>query len=113
MSKFQQTIQLMQKNEEGKYEKQSYKSAEFLPGSVIEDAGDLMDSMSSAEKPDQVKEALRGAYTFIAEVLFEGQFTGEDFRNGIDAREIATLTGKLLGSVTSGMDETYGETKKK
>ncbi|EML6700447.1 hypothetical protein RRS13_003016, partial [Enterococcus faecium] len=53
------------------------------------------------------------AYSFIADTLFEGQFTGEDYCKGIDAREIASLTGKLLKSVTAGFDETYTETKKK
>lgn len=113
MSKFQKTIQLMHKNEEGKYEKQSFKSAEFIPGSAVEDATDLLMKMSEAKETQEMKDALGGAYAFIADILFEGQFTGEDYRDGMDAREIAPITGELLRSVTAGFDQTYADTKKK
>lgn len=69
--------------------------------------------MQTATDKQSVKKALSRAYSFIADTLFEGQFTGEDYCKGIDAREIASLTGKLLKSVTAGFDETYTETKKK
>lgn len=89
-----------------------FKSAEFLPGLVVEEAAEVMEGMQNAVDGKSVSEALSRAYSFIADILFEGQFTGEDYRQGIDAREIAPLTGKLLKSVTAGFDETYTETKK-
>lgn len=113
MSKFQKTIQLMQKNGEGKNEKQSFKSAEFIPGSAVEEATEILMEMSEAKKSEEMKEALGAAYAFIADILFEGQFTGQDYRDGMDAREIAPVTGKLLRSVTAGFDQTYEDTKKK
>ncbi|HFJ5762689.1 TPA: hypothetical protein ACGU53_001861 [Enterococcus faecium] len=113
MSKYQTTIKLTKKDEEGKYEQVHFKSAEFLPGTVVEDAAGVMEEMQTATDKQSVKKALSRAYSFIADTLFEGQFTGEDYCKGIDAREIASLTGKLLKSVTAGFDETYTETKKK
>lgn len=113
MSKFQTTIKLTQKNEEGKYEHKQYKSAEFLPGSVMEDAAEIQDTMSKAEDAEGVKDALREAYDFVADTIFEEQFTGAEFRDGLDAREIAKVVGQVLKSVTSGYDETYVKTKKK
>lgn len=112
-SKFQQTIKLMQKNEEGKYKPTSFKSAEFLPGNVSEEASVLQQKMIDAENGDEVIEALHDVYDFIGEVIFEGQFTGEEYRRGLDAREIAPLTGKILKSVTTGFDATYSDQKKK
>lgn len=116
MSKFQTTIKLVQKNDEGNYDTKQYKSAEFLPGSVMEDATDIQEKLSKAsqaEDADGVKEALKEMYEFVADTIFEGQFTGEEFRAGIDAREIAKIAGQILRSVTSGYDETYVNTKKK
>lgn len=113
MSKYQTTIKLTKKDEEGKYEQVQFKSAEFLPGTVVEDAAGVMEEMQTATDKQSVKKALSRAYSFIADTLFEGQITGEDYCKGIDAREIASLTGKLLKSVTAGFDETYTETKKK
>lgn len=113
MSKYQTTIKLMKKNEDGKYKQLQFKSAEFLPGPVVEEAAEVMEGMQNAVDGKSVSEALSRAYSFIADILFEGQFAGEDYRQGIDAREIAPLTGKLLKSVTAGFDETYTETKKK
>lgn len=113
MSKYQTTIKLMQKNEDGKYKPIQFKSAEFLPGPVVEEAAGIMEVLSNAVGGEETTKVLGVAYAFIADTLFEGQFTGEDFRQGIDAREIAPLTGKLLKSVTAGFDETYNDTKKK
>lgn len=113
MSKFQITIKLKQKNDEGKYETKQYKSAEFLPGSVMVDAAEIQDTMSKAENASEVKDALNEAYDFIADVIFEAQFTGSEFRDGLDAREIAKITGQIFKSVISGYDETYATTKKK
>ena len=112
MSKYQTTIKLMKKNEDGKYKQVQFKSAEFLPGPVVEEAAEVMEVMQNAVDKKSVSEALSRAYSFIADTLFEGQFTGEDYCQGIDAREIAPLTGKLLKSVTAGFEETYTETKK-
>ena len=92
-SKVQVQITLMLKDEEGKRKPKRFKSAEWLDA--------------------EVKEALNGCYAFIADVIFEGQFTAEQYRSGIDAREIAPLTGKFLRSVTQGYDNTYSDTKKK
>lgn len=103
----------MKQNEEGKYKTVQFKSAEFLPGPVVEDAAGVMEVLANAVGGEETSEALSKSYDFIADVLFEGQFTGEEYRQGIDAREIASLTGKLLKSVTAGFDETYAETKKK
>lgn len=113
MSKFQQTIKLMKKNDEGKYKSQQFKSAEFLPGSIMTDATELLDRMSKAKEAEDVKESLSECYAFIADVLFEGQFTAEEYRDGMDAREIAPITGKLLQSMTMGYDAVYSDSKKK
>lgn len=113
MSKYQTTIKLMRKNDEGKYKPVQFKSAEFLPGPVVEEAAGIMEILADAVGGEATTKALGQDYAFIGDVLFEGQFTGEDFRQGIDAREIALLTGKLLKSVTAGFDETYTDTKKK
>lgn len=113
MSKYQTTLKLMQKNDEGKFKPVQFKSAEFLPGPVVEEAAGIMEVLADAVGGEATTKALGRAYAFIGDILFEGQFTGEDFRQGIDAREIAPLTGKLLKSVTAGFDETYTDTKKK
>lgn len=112
-SKLQTTIKLMQKGEDGKYKPKQFKSAEFLPGSVSEDAAEVQQGMLDSETAEEVKASLMTCYDFIADVIFEGQFTGEEYRDGIDARDIAPLTGKLLRSVTQGYENTYAETKKK
>lgn len=113
MSKYQTTIKLMQKNDEGKLKQVQFKSAEFLPGPVVEEAASIMEVLANAVGGEGTTKALGQAYAFIGDVLFEGQFTGDEFRLGVDAREIASLTGKLLKSVTAGFDETYNENKKK
>lgn len=112
MSKYQTTIKLMKKTD-GKYKSVQFKSAEFLPGPVVEEAANIMEVLADAVGGEETTKALSKAYDFVANVLFEGQFTGEDYRQGIDAREIAPLTGQLLKSVTAGFDNTYDETKKK
>ncbi|EMF0466126.1 hypothetical protein IET16_002297 [Enterococcus hirae] len=112
MSKYQTTIKLMKKNEDGKYKQVQFKSAEFLPGPVVEEAAEVMEGMQNAVDKKSVSEALSRAYSFIADTLFEGQFTGEDYRQGIDAREIAPLTGKLLKSVTAGFMKLIRRRKK-
>jgi hypothetical protein len=115
-SKLQTTIKLNFKNEEGKYQKKQFKSAEILPGSVMEDATQLQVELEESTKTNDMEEirpVLRKCYDFIADVIFEGQFTGQDYLNGMDAREILKMTGQLLGSVTQGYDAIYAEQKKK
>ncbi|OOL78392.1 hypothetical protein B1P85_05490, partial [Enterococcus faecalis] len=56
---------------------------------------------------------LRECYDFIADVIFEKQFTGQEYIDGMDARELLKITAQLLGSVTSGYDAIYSEQKKK
>lgn len=112
-SKFTTKIKLRQKDEEGKYGLKQYTSAEFLPGSVMVDAAEVQAKMVEANSADAIREALNDTYEFIASVLFEGQFTAEEYRDGLDAREISKITGKLLMSVTAGYDKTYSDSKKK
>lgn len=115
-SKFQQTIKLMKKNEDGKYNATSYKSVEFLPGNVVDDAMELQIKLEEATKTNDmevVRPVMRECYDFIGNVLFEGQFTGEEYMNGMDAREVLKITGQLLASVTIGHDLVYSEQKKK
>lgn len=112
-SKVQVQITLMLKDEEGKRKPKRFKSAEWLDADTMDDALDVMEKLEQSEGRKEVKEALNGCYAFIADVIFEGQFTAEQYRNGIDAREIAPLTGKFLRSVTQGYDNTYSDTKKK
>ncbi|WP_373408720.1 hypothetical protein [Enterococcus faecalis] len=45
--------------------------------------------------------------------MFEKQFTGQEYIDGMDARELLKITAQLLGSVTSGYDAIYSEQKKK
>lgn len=115
-SKFQTTIKLMRKNEEGKYKPVSYKSAEFLPGSVLEDATKLQIELEEAVKTNDMEEirpVMHEAYAFIGDTVFEGQFTGEDYLNGMDAREVMKVTQEILMSVTAGYDSVYAKQKKK
>lgn len=112
-SKLQTTIKLRMKNEEGQLKPKQFKSAEFLPGSVMEDSTELLQTMSESESAEDVKEALKNCYDFIGQVIFEGQFTGKEYRDGVDAREIAVLTGQLLRSVSQGHDTVYSDQKKK
>lgn len=115
-SKFQQTIKLMKKNEDGKYKAASFKSAEFLPGNVMDDAMALQIKLEEATKTndmEEVRPVMRECYEFIGDVIFEGQFTGEEYMNGMDAREVLKITGQLLASVTSGHDLVYADQKKK
>ncbi|MGX7132348.1 phage tail assembly chaperone G [Enterococcus massiliensis] len=112
-SKLQVQITLMLKDDEGKRKPQRFKSAEWLEADAMDDALDIMSTLEDAEDRKEVKAALQECYTFVANVIFEGQFTAEQYRDGIDAREIAPLTGKFLRSVTQGYDNTYVDTKKK
>lgn len=112
-SKLQVQITLMMKDEEGKRKAKRFKSAEWLDGDVLDKALDVLDTLDEADDRETVKEALQTCYEFIADVIFEGQFTAEQYRNGLDAREIATLTGKFIRSITQGYDNTYADTKKK
>lgn len=115
-SKFQQKIKLMQKNEEGKYKQVQFTSAEFLPGSVMEEANGLLLNLQQAVQTndmDEIRPVLRDSYDFIADVIFEGQFTGQEFLDGMDAREVMTITQNMLISVTAGYDAVYSNQKKK
>lgn len=113
-SKLQVQITLMFKDEDGKRKPKKFKSAEWLDADAMDNALDVMEDLEqSAGDREEMKEALKKCYTFVADVIFEGQFTADDYRNGIDAREIAPLTGKFLRSVTQGYDNTYTDTKKK
>ncbi len=58
MSKYQTTIKLMKKNEDGKYKQVQFKSAEFLPGPVVEEAAEVMEVMQNAVDKKSVSEAL-------------------------------------------------------
>lgn len=113
MSKLQVQITLMLKDEDGKRKAKRFKSAEWLDADTMDGALDAMERLDEADGRKEVKEALNACYAFIADVIFENQFTAEEYRNGIDAREIAPLTGKFLRSVTQGYDNTYVDTKKK
>lgn len=113
MSKLQTKIKLMKKNDEGKYTAKQYTSAEFLPGSVMEQAAEIQEGMMESKTSDDVKKALKATYDFVADIVFEGQFTGEEYQDGMDAREIASVTGQILKSLTMGYEATYAETKKK
>lgn len=114
-SKLQVQITLMLKDEDGKRKPKKFKSAEWLDADAMDNALDVMEALEEASETgrEEMKEALKDCYTFVADVIFEGQFTADDYRNGIDAREIAPLTGKFLRSVTQGYDNTYTDTKKK
>ncbi len=115
-SKFQQTIKLMKKNEDNKYKPVQFKSADFLPGSVMEDANTILLELQKAidtNDMDEIKPVLRKTYNFVADVIFEGQFTGQEYLDGMDAREVMTITQNMLQSVTAGYDVVYTEQKKK
>lgn len=115
-SKFQQTIKLKIKGEDKKYSEKQFKSAEFIPGSVMEDATGLqieLEEVIETNKMEEIKPVMKKCYDFIADVIFEGQFTGQEFVDGMDAREVLKITGQLLGSVTSGYDLIYSDQKKK
>lgn len=99
-SKLQTTIKLYLKDEEGNFTSKQFKSAEMLPGSVMEDATELQVELEEIVKTNDMEEirpVLRKCYDFIAKVIFEGQFTGQEFLDGMDAREILKITGQLLG----------------
>lgn len=115
MSKFQQKIKLMKK-EDGKFKPKQYTSAEFLPGSVMDEATTLrieLGEVTATNDMEEIRPVLRKCYDFIAGVIFEEQFTGQEYVDGMDAREVLKITGQLLSSVTSGYDAVYAEQKKK
>lgn len=115
-SKLQTTIKLNFKKAKGGYEKKQFKSADILPGSVMEDATALqveLEESTQTNDMEEIRPVLRKCYDFIAEVIFEGQFTGQEYLDGMDAREILKMTGQLLASVSVGYDAAYAETKKK
>ena len=103
----------MLKDDEGNRKPKRFKSAEWLGADTMDAALDVMEKLEQSDGRKEVKESLNACYEFISDVIFEGQFTAEEYRNGIDAREIAPLTGKFLRSVTQGYENTYSETKKK
>jgi len=114
-SRFQQKIKLMKK-EDGKYKAFSYTSAEFLPGSLMDEATELqikLEEKTRTNDMEEIRPVLRECYEFVADVIFEGQFTGQEYIDGMDAREVLSMTGKLLASVTSGYDTVYANQKKK
>lgn len=114
-SKFVKKIKLMKKVD-GKYEAKQYSSAEFLPGQVLEEAIDLQFELEDAAKnndKEDLKVTMRKIYDFIGDSVYEGQFTGEEYLNGLDAREVMSLTRDILMSVTAGYDSVYENQKKK
>lgn len=114
-SKFQQKIKLMIKDGD-KYTCKQFTSAEFLPGSVMDAGTDLQIKLEEATKTNDmevIRPILRECYDLISNVIFEGQFTGQEYVDGLDAREVLKITGQLLGSITSGYDAIYSDQKKK
>ena len=111
-NKLQTTIKLKMK--EGKrYQSKQFTSAEYLPGSVAKEATKVLTKMSNAETTEDVINSLDACVDFIAKVIFEGQFTGKEYEDGMDSREITEITGKLMRSVSQGYDSVYSEQKKK
>lgn len=116
VNKLQTTIKLNFKESKGGYETKQFKSAEMLPGSVMEDAMALqveLEESTQTSDMEEIRPVLRKCYDFIATVIFEEQFTGQDYLDGMDAREILKMTGQLLKSVSIGYDTAYADMKKK
>lgn len=115
-SKLQTTIKLKMKNKSGEFEKKQFTSVEDIPGSFLDDAIDatldVEEALTSGDRK-AIRPALRKRYELIADVLFGGQFTADEYLNGMDAREIMDITNKLLNSVISGPQNVYVEEKKK
>lgn len=87
----------------------------FYHGSVMDTGTDLQIRLEEATKTNDmeaIRPILRECYDFIADVIFEKQFTGQEYIDGMDARELLKITAQLLGSVTSGYDAIYSEQKK-
>ncbi len=113
-SKFQQKIKLMIKDEanilqnnsrrQNFYQVQSWNRYGFT---------NRLEEATKTNDMEAIRPILRECYDFIADVIFEKQFTGQEYIDGMDARELLKITAQLLGSVTSGYDAIYSEQKKK
>lgn len=101
----------------GGFKKREFETPEFIPADVTEDAmvmSQTMETISSKSKdPQEIKRTLMEVYAFIANRIFNGQFTAEQYRSGMDARYIIAKSGQLIKSVIMGVDAAYGDAQKK
>ncbi|XWP53354.1 hypothetical protein QMZ07_03860 [Enterococcus faecalis] len=72
-----------------------------------------LEEITKASRMEAIRPILRECYDLTADVIFEKQFTGQEYIDGIDVYLYLEGTGLLLGSVTSGYDAIYSEQKKK
>ena len=93
-------------NEKG--ETKRYQQAPFIKGSVARKGMRIGKKAQKLEHPeDQFFDEL---YSFVANDLYAGQFTPEEFEDGIDVHEVVNVAMEQLTSVM-GVDE--GKTAKK
>lgn len=89
---------------------QKYQAPAFIKGSVARKGFNLGKEFQKLEKDgDEFDDNLLDKlYGFIANDLYGGQFTAEQFEDGIDAREVLSVAMEQLGSILG--DE--GKTKR-
>lgn len=90
-------IELYDENGEVK----KYHSPAFIKGSVARKGFNLGKEFQKLEQDggefdDNLLDKL---YSFIANDLYDGQFTAEEFEDGIDAREVITVAMEQLGGI--------------
>lgn len=91
-----------------KLETKRYWTAPFTPLRKMYDATDLMDRLNSEDLQD--KEAIEIQLDFVANVVYDGQFTSDELVDGIDITTgIDTLQTQIL-FIAQG--EQSDETKK-
>ncbi|WP_278925338.1 phage tail assembly chaperone G [Staphylococcus auricularis] len=86
-------------NEKG--ETKRYHAPGFIKGSVAREGlqiGKKLDEMKDSVDPDVLLEI----YQFIADKLYDGQFTAQEFEDGVDARKIIRIATEQLANVLGG-----------
>lgn len=100
-------------NEKG--ETKRYQQAPFIKGSVARKGMRIGKKAQKLEHPENLSEDFEDQffdelYSFVANDLYAGQFTPEEFEDGIDVHEVVNVAMEQLTSVM-GVDE--GKTAKK
>ncbi|KIJ86813.1 hypothetical protein SE00_07580 [Staphylococcus saprophyticus] len=99
-------------NEQG--EKQKFHQPAFIKGSVARKGMRIGKKASKLQNPEGLDdnfedEFLDELYNFVANDLYDGQFTAQEFEDGLDVHEVMNVAMEQLASV---MGDDEGKTKK-
>lgn len=100
-------------NEQGEVKK--FHQPAFIKGSVARKGMKIGKKASKLQNPDELSddfedEFLDELYNFVAKDLYDGQFTAEEFEDGLDVHSIMSVAMEQLSSV---MGDDEGKTAKK